>query len=149
MEVACCERFCMWWGIRMCGVKETVSRVYWTRWVCVWVLHLHWTTIKGSIDTDVLILCPMHTSWADRVEDRLYSSVVAAARGTAQDMRMEKLVSTCVCCWRREEVVRCVLTDVFDIFRGACIVSKWVAGKLLTGMAGAVGGRTWGLERKR
>lgn len=48
----------------------------------------------------------------------------------------------CVQSWRQEEVVRCGVTDVFDVVSNLCTVSRWVAFALIIGMLVAC-------ERKR
>lgn len=44
----------------------------------------------------------------------------------------------CVYCWPREEVVRCGVTDVFDVVCGVRIVSKGVGCGLFADMTGTM-----------
>lgn len=46
-------------------------------------------------------------------------------------------------------MVRCGVTDVFDLFCSGCFVIWWVAGRLYVGVAAPMRGRTSGLEGKR
>lgn len=48
-----------------------------------------------------------------------------------------------------KEIVRCGVTDLIYALCGVYIMSRTVAGGLYTGMARAMGGGAYGLERKR
>lgn len=50
---------------------------------------------------------------------------------------------------RREEGVRCGMTDVFEDACGVCIVSRWVAGGVYIGVIAGARGPMYGLKKNR
>lgn len=75
----------------------------------------------------------------------LYAGMVAETKYTTYCAHKKKLLSACVW-WRREEMMTCGATDVFDMVCGIRIVSSWVASELFIDIVEALreGRRVWG-----
>lgn len=53
--------------------------------------------------------------------------------GKTKAFERTKWVSICVYCWRLEKEMRCRVALLFDVVRGVCILSRWVAVGLFLG----------------
>lgn len=79
----------------------------------------------------------------------LFINSVETAVRAVYGLEKKRYVFAQVCCRRWRETERLEMTDVLDVVRGVCMVSRSVASGLFISSAAAVIEASYGLEKKR